>query len=126
MTGPERASKSILLIASDLDERRLLLAELREAGYEVLPAPDADYAIRAMLLKLVRPSLVLWDKHGQPSTTPEQEQHLSNLTLNVPWMVVESAIPPGGAEPLGRPATTVLRRPIRIGEVVEAVRKVIA
>jgi DNA-binding NtrC family response regulator len=125
MTGPERASKSILLIASDLDERRLLLAELREAGYEVLPTPDVGYAIRVILAKLVRPSLVLWDKHGQPSTTPEQEQHLSNLTPNVPWMVVESAIPPSGPEPPSRPATTVLRRPIRIGEVVEAVRRVV-
>ena len=29
----------VLLVAADLDERRLLLAELRELGYEVLPLP---------------------------------------------------------------------------------------
>jgi CheY-like chemotaxis protein len=119
------ASKDILLIAPDLDERRLLLAELREAGYEVLPAPNADYAIRAILLKLTLPSLVLWDEHGGPSTTPADRQRLSSLTPNVPWMVIESAIAPGRQQPLGHPAATVLQRPIRIGQIVEAVRAVV-
>ncbi len=118
-------AKNILLIAPDLDERRLLLAELQEAGYEVLPAPSADYASRAILLQLTAPSLVLWDEHGEPSTTPAERQRLSSLTPNVPWMVIESAIPEGRREPLGRPLAKVLRRPIRIGQIVEAVRAVI-
>jgi DNA-binding NtrC family response regulator len=119
------ASKAILLIAPDLDERRLLMAELREAGYEVLPAPNADYAIRAILLKLIVPSLVLWDEHGSPSATPAERECLSRLTPNVLWMVIESAISTGWREPLGHPAAKVLRRPVRIGQIVEAVRKMI-
>ncbi len=119
------ASKDILLISPDLDERRLLLAELREAGYEVLPAPGADYAIRAILLKLTRPSLVLWDEHGELPTTPAERQRLSSLTPHVPWIVIESAIPAGQRERLGQPLAKVLRRPIRIGQIVEAVRAVI-
>jgi CheY-like chemotaxis protein len=118
-------SQDILLIAPDLDERRLLLAALREAGYAVLPAPSADYAIRAILLQLTLPSLVLWDEHGERSTTPAKRHRLSSLTPNVPWMVIESAIPAGQREPLGQALGKVLRRPIRIGQVVEAVRTVI-
>ena len=114
------------MIAPDLDERRLLLAELREAGYEVLPAPSAAHAIRAILLKRTLPSLVLWDEHGEPSTTPAEKEHLSSLTPNVPWMVIESALPAARCEPLGRPLAKVLRRPVRIGQIVEAVRAVVS
>ena len=73
-------SQQILLIVPDLDERRLLLAELREAGYEVLPAPNADYAIRAVLHQLILPSLVLWDEHGEQPTMPEERQRLSSAS----------------------------------------------
>jgi hypothetical protein len=118
-------SKAILLIAPDLEERRLLLAELRDAGYEVLPAPDADYATRAMLLQLIQPSLVLWDEPGEPSTTSTERRRLSSLTSNVPWIVIEPAIPTGPREPVGGPTSKVLRRPVRIGQIVEAVQAVI-
>ncbi len=119
-------SKTILLLAADLDERRLLLADLRENGYDVLPALSADYAIRAILLKLVRPSLVLWDEHGEPSVTPAEIERLSSLTPDVPWIVIESAIPTGRREPPGRPIVRVLRRPISIGQIVAAVRGAIS
>ena len=114
--------KVILLVAPDLDERRLLLAELQEAGYEVLPAPNADYAIRAILLERILPSLILWDEHGEPSTTRVDRQRLASLTPDVPWMVIESAVPTDQQQPLRRPAARVLRRPISIGQIVEAVR----
>jgi hypothetical protein len=113
------------LIAPDFDERKLLLAELREAGYEVLPAPDADYAIRAMLLKLILPSLVLWDEQGGRATTPAERDHVSRLAPDVPWLVIENAIPTCRQQPLRQPLARVLRRPLRIGQVVEAMRSLI-
>jgi hypothetical protein len=57
--------------------------------------------------------------------TPEKRQRLSSLTPNVPWMVIEGVIPTGRREPLGPPVAKVLRRPIRIGQIVDAVRTII-
>jgi hypothetical protein len=41
-----------LLVAADLDERPLLLAELLEAGYEVTPIPGLSYALHALPIEV--------------------------------------------------------------------------
>ena len=39
MMGESSAHRDVLLIAADLNERRLLFGELLEAGYDVIPVP---------------------------------------------------------------------------------------
>jgi DNA-binding response OmpR family regulator len=121
--GESLPKQALLLIAADLEERRLLYAELLEAGYEVLPLPGLVYAVRAILMRRVTPSLVLLDIHGDPRATPAAVQQLLNLVPKVPLILVVSALDSTCWEPLRARATELLRRPVSIGEVIAAVRR---
>jgi hypothetical protein len=66
----ELGAHALLLAAADLEERRLLLAELLEAGYQVAPVPGLEFAVRAMLGRSVRPSAILLDAVRQTVPRP--------------------------------------------------------
>lgn len=113
----------LLLVAADLAERRLLFAELLEAGYEVLPVAGLLPAVQGMFLRPVAPPLILVDTYSDEYATPEHIEELLQLVPGVSVVLLIGAI--GGAtwKPLERRLTAVLHRPIRIGEVVDVVRR---
>ena len=121
--GKSVSQNQLLLIAADLEERRLLLAELLEAGHDVLPLPGLVSAVRAILMRLVTPSLILLDAHGDERATPANVEELLGLMPEVPLILVVSAINSSRWEPLRPRLAELLRRPIRVGEVVAAVNR---
>jgi flagellar biosynthesis protein FlhG len=115
----------LLLIAADDEERRLLFAELREAGYPVLPVPGLGYAMRMLSLRAVAPSLILLDAHDDPFARPVHVGRLAALASGTPVILVVGAIGMAWWEPLRPKLAALLGRPIRIGEIVDAVRKIL-
>jgi hypothetical protein len=115
-------TRDLLLIAADLEERRLLLAELLEAGYQVLPLPGLAYAIRPLRLKLLTPPLMLVDIQGDQHATPRDVERLLAAAPGVPLILVVGAIDNAIWEPLRPRLAALMRRPISIGQIVDAVR----
>ena len=115
--------QELLLAAADFEERRLFFAELLEAGYEVTPVPGVMYAVRAMLLKVIAPSLILVNAHGDPHATPKDVENLLALAPGVPLILVVGAMEIASWEPLRSRVTALLRRPIAVGEIIDAVRR---
>ncbi len=113
----------LLLIAADDEERRLLFAELREAGYAVLPVPGLGYALRKLSLRAVAPPLILLDAHDDPFAIPIHVVRLISLAGRAPLILVVGAIGLARWEPLRPKVAALLSRPIRIGEIVAVVRK---
>ncbi len=115
----------LLLIAADDEERRLLFAELREAGYAVLPVPGLGYALRMLSLRAVAPSLILLDAHDDAFAIPVHVDKLTALAGGAPVILIVSAIGMAEWEPLRAKVAALLARPIRIGEIVGVVRKIL-
>ncbi len=113
----------LLLVAADLEERRLLLAELREEGHEVVPVPGLLPALQALTLGLAAPRLILVDTRDDEYATPEHIDELLQLSPEVPVVVLVSAIGSENWKPLESRLLAPLRRPIRCGEVADVVRR---
>ncbi len=111
----------ILLSSADWQSRTLILAELQERGYPVMALPGVRYAIRAALQGLIDPRLLLIDVHGDPSATPEEVQGLLSLFPERPAMLLVGVFDEARWAPLRAHVTRFFRRPIRVGDVVEAV-----
>lgn len=117
--------RDLLLSSADLEERRLLLAELMEAGYEVLAVPGLLFATRAILLRIVAPPLMVLDVHGDERATPEHVERLLDLAEGVPIVLVVGALRSESWEPLRPRVAAWLRRPLSVGDVVDAVRRIV-
>jgi hypothetical protein len=121
--GNGAAKHPLLLVAADLEERRLLYAQLLEAGCQVLPLPGLVYAVRAILMRLVTPSLILLDTHDDGRATPANVEKLLSLMPKTPLILIVGALDNSRWEPLRRRVTQLLRRPVSVGEVVAAVQR---
>lgn len=117
---PDRAT-SVLLIAGDLNVRRFLYAELREAGYDVTPLPGLAGALQTALPERVGPAAIVIDVSGDPDATPEAVEALRARARGAPLVVIAGALGAASWAALPQPVT-VLRRPVTIGEVVEALQ----
>jgi DNA-binding NtrC family response regulator len=115
----------ILLIAADDEERRLLFAELREAGYAVLPVPGLGYAMRMLSLRAVAPPLVLLDAHDDAFAKPVHVERLTALAGGAPVILIVGAMGMAWWEPLRPKVAALLCRPISIGEIVDVVRRIL-
>lgn len=124
--SPDVPPHDVLLASADLEERRLLYAELREAGYEVMPVEGIRDAVRALLLGVVRPPLVLLDLHGDPQATRERVEQVLALLRDVPLVLIVGGIGGDLWEPLRPRVAALLRRPIHLGEIVDVVRRIYA
>lgn len=112
----------ILLISGDWRTRAFLLAELQEAGYEVVALPSVDIALSALASGRLSPRLVLLDT--QPAVTRTQaEQLLYLLEEGVPVVLVVGAYEVRIFAPLRDRVTAFLTRPLRVEEVVHHVRR---
>jgi len=121
MTEPE-----LLLIAADGHTRALLLAELQETGYNVVALPSLEVALAALATGRVRPALVVLDTQGDPRAGPRGVGQLLNfLEEDVPLVLVVGAYDAHALAPLRARVAAWLPRPLRVGDVVSAVRRIL-
>jgi CheY-like chemotaxis protein len=119
--GPEE----LLLIVADGRTRALLLAELQEAGYNVVALPSLEVALTALATGRVRPTLVVLDTQGDPRANPRSVRQLLNfLEEDIPLVLVVGAYDAPGLAPLRARAAAWLSRPLRIGDIVAAIQRV--
>jgi AmiR/NasT family two-component response regulator len=118
--SPER--RDVLLIAANLNERRLLYGELLEAGYDVMPVPGAAIALGQLLQKSVEPRLVLLDVRDDQEVTTKSVEYLLTL-ISAPLIVVVGAIDRELWTAIESSVAALLARPITIGQIVEAVKR---
>ncbi len=118
--------KDILLSSADWQSRTLILAELQELGYDVMAVPGMRYAISAALKGLVDPPLLIIDVHGDESATPEDVRGLMTLFRGRPLILLVPVFDQARWEPLRGEVARYFRRPIRIGDVVQAVQQLLS
>ncbi len=116
----------ILLVAADWQSRALILAELQEMGYGVMALPGVDYAIKAILNGLADPPLLIIDVHHDPTATPEQVRGLLSLLPGRPVILMVGVFDAERWQPLRPAVTHFFRRPVRIGDVIDAVRALVS
>jgi CheY-like chemotaxis protein len=112
----------ILLAAANWQSRTLLLAELQEAGWDIVALPGPRPALRALLAGQVRPRLILLDVHEDPDATPGYAEQIPELAPGIPLLLLVGTYDAEVWQPLRERGAEVLRRPLSVGEVVEAVR----
>lgn len=116
--------EEILLIAADGRSRSFLLAELQEAGCDVVALPSLEVALAALATGRVRPALVVLDTQGDPRADPRGIGQLLNfLEEDVPLVLVVGAYDARALAPLRARAVAWLSRPLRVGDVVATVRQ---
>ncbi|MGB9776804.1 MAG: hypothetical protein ACPLYD_10545 [Anaerolineae bacterium] len=116
--------EELLLVAADGHARALLLAELQEAGYSVVALPSLEVALAALATGRVRPALVVLDTQGDPRADPRGIGQLLNfLEEDVPLVLVVGAYDARALAPLRARAAAWLSRPLRVEDVVTAVRQ---
>jgi DNA-binding NtrC family response regulator len=113
----------VLLIAADLNERRLVYGELLEAGYHVKPVPGLALALGDLLQKSVEPRLILIDVRDDAEATPQAVQHLLSLVPGVPAMAVVGVFDRSAWEAIQPRFAALLARPVTIGKIVEVVKQ---
>ena len=122
----EPLSRDVLLIAADWHSRALLLAELQEAGYDVMAVPGLRYGLRGVLRGQVSPRLVLVDVWRDDFATPERLADLIRALPGVPVILLTGVFEREAYRPLEEHLAALLVRPLRIGEVVALVRSRLA
>ena len=106
----------IFVIASDWTLRTTVRAELRELGIEALGMESADDVGRAIASGEM-PSAILLEAIPQLASDPAVKQ----LVERVPTVLIASR-----TETVDLPAVAVvLYRPVRIGEIVEHLKKLL-
>ena len=112
----------VLLVAADWQSRTLVLAELQEAGYSVTAAPTLRHAYRALLGRRVHPKLIVLDVSGDEDATPPAVENLLALAPGSPMILLVGALDLAAWHVLQDRVAELLRRPLRVGDVVETVR----
>ena len=105
--------KVILIVGREWKFRALLRAQLREEGYEALAfetLSDAETTLASAA------ALVLDTADFKPE---EWQAQLQQLATGMPVLVVA-----GADEPVEIPRARVLRRPVRLADIVSVVRDV--
>jgi DNA-binding NtrC family response regulator len=113
----------VLLVAAERKQRSLLLAELQEAGYDVVSMPGLRYALRALHPRRVEPRLILVDEEGDPDATPGYVEQIPGLVPGTPLLLVAGAFGMAAWQPLRDRNVEILNRPLTVGNVVDAVRR---
>jgi DNA-binding NtrC family response regulator len=123
MPGDLSAARcDVLLIAADWQSRALLLAELQGEGYEVRAVPGLCHALRALVAGRVQPRLILIDVHEDPDAAPGPVEQIVALVPDIPVLLIAGAYDEAAWQPLRDRFAGILRRPLTVGQVAEAVR----
>jgi CheY-like chemotaxis protein len=121
--NPEQ--RHILLIAADMNERRLLYGQLLESGYDVLPLPGMVRALAALLPHSIQPRLILLDVQGDEAATPQSVEYLKSLAPDIPLIAIVGSIDRELWQPLETGVATLLHRPITVARIVAAVEQIL-
>ncbi|NOX62092.1 MAG: hypothetical protein GXP42_09140 [Chloroflexi bacterium] len=119
-------SRDILLIAADRWSRALILAELQEAGHDVMAAPGLHYAVSVIMKGLIEPSLVLLDVHDDDYATPERVSRFMEFVPGAAFVLIVPVFQRASWKSLEEKGARVLSRPIRVGDVVELAARTLA
>nr|WP_290670383.1 hypothetical protein [Ardenticatena sp.] len=119
------AERRILLLSRDWQTRALVLAELKERGYDVLALPGLTWGIEAIVQGRVEPPLIIVDSRDDTDVTPEKVRALQRLVPNVPVVVLSTVFDRAALEPLRREVAAFLVRPSTVGDVVATVERLL-
>jgi DNA-binding response OmpR family regulator len=108
----QRSMPIVFVVSRDWTLRAMVRAELREAHIEAL-GMETTRDVAEALARGIAPSLIVLD--GVELENPAAREALENLARNV--LVVDSRTTPAPA----LPGAEVLRRPLRIQEIVSRV-----
>ena len=89
-----------------------------------MPVESIIDAVRSMVLGVVQPPLVLLDLHGDPQATRQNVERLLTLLGGVPLILLVGMVDGELWEPLRPRVAALLHRPIRIGGIVDVVRRI--
>ncbi|HHS98242.1 MAG TPA: hypothetical protein ENK08_10185 [Chloroflexi bacterium] len=112
----------VLLVAADWRTRALLLAELKEAGYDVMALPGIRWALAALAGGRVVPVLAVLDVTGDADASPARVRQLLRLLGDAPLVLLVGTYDVQVFAPLRGRVAAWLSRPLRLARVVEAVR----
>ena len=115
---------TLLLIAADWQSRALAVAELQDRGYDVMALPGLRYAVKALVDERVVPLLIVLDVHDDEDATPRRVEQLLDLAPDAPLILIVGVYDRATWEPLRVRAAAWLQRPVSVGEVAEAVERV--
>jgi DNA-binding NtrC family response regulator len=119
MAPPPDLPPRVLLVMSEQSPRALLRAALREGGYDASGTRDLKGALHQATLDPTRGPLraVVIDHQSVGET---ESTHLEELQRDAPGVATILLARATQRTPAG-PWTRIMRRPVRIGEVVEAI-----
>ena len=112
----------ILLIAAGWRLRALVRAQLLEEGFEVRALPALEVALAYLSRGGERPALILLDTLGV-AFDAQAMSDLRQLSGQAPLILCAGACSPVEAWQEGWATARVLRRPFRVGDLVEEVRR---
>jgi DNA-binding response OmpR family regulator len=112
----------ILLIAADWRLRALVRAQLLEEGFEVRALPALEVALAHLTGGGARPGLILLDTQGV-AFDAQAVSALRQVSGQAPLILCGGAWSQVEAWQEGLAAARVLRRPFRVGDLVEEVRR---
>jgi DNA-binding response OmpR family regulator len=110
----------ILLIAADWHLRALVRAQLLEEGFEVRALPALEVALAHLKAGGERPGLILLDTQGV-AFDAQAVSELRQVSGPAPLILCGGAWSQVEARQEGLAAARVLRRPFRVGDLVEEV-----
>jgi len=113
----------VFIVSNDWTLRAAVRAELRDAHFDAR-GMDAIADVGEAIAQGIAPAAVVLD--AAMEIGPAQRQAIANLAQRVPLVVVASRIEPGAGaqEWLGKTAA-VLFRPVRVGDIVACVKKIL-
>jgi DNA-binding NtrC family response regulator len=117
--------RDILLIAADWQARALTLAELQEAGYEVMALPGLRYGLKAVLLSRVAPRLVLLDVWHDDFAAPDRVRDLIRALPGIPVVLITGTFEREAYAALEGQVSALLARPVRVGDIVKRVKELL-
>lgn len=110
--------RTVLVVGHEWRFRVLLRAQLREQGYEALGYETLEEAAAKAARLAPPPAAVVFDTTDAPAE--ERGSSLVELGERLPVLVVAAA-----GEQLDLPSVTVLRRPLRVGDVVASINSLL-
>lgn len=118
-------ARQVMLVAAEWRARTLLLAELQEAGYEVVALPSLRLVVPALATRRVQPSIAVLDVMGDPHASPEGVEQVLELLGNAPVVLLVGTYQAPTYAHFEPQVTRWLVRPVRVERIVEAVRELV-
>ncbi len=111
-----------IMIVKEWKERAFLRAELIEEGIRTLAVENMDEAQEWLADPGVLPIIIIYDTNNQVDLSQDLKR-LGELILHIPALIITTPTEKRNLEELG--FKYIIRRPIRIGDVVGYVKQIL-